>query len=405
MANVPEYVKEMNQAFDELKTVMNDSSAEGIEKQKKLDAKLDKLEEKNQAIVTSMASEKKAFDEIKERFESLEKKLMRMPGAPYSSQKSDAIKALEIYAQKGKDGMTSEEIKSVQLATKDYLRTDIDPQGGFLVPEEMSNEILKKITEYSPMRQVCRVKQTSSKSYIQPVRQTLVSANDTAEGEALQDSNSTYGDVEIFTKKMTSKTPLSTEIIEDAAFDMESEVIMDSNEEFMRKEGFWFILGDGVKQASGLMLNPDIPIVNSGVADNITPDSMIELTGELKRGYNPMYAFKRQTLSAIRRFTDGQGQYLWVPSGSYGLAPGAPNEINGERYIIMQDMPSIGAGNEPVVYGDFMRGYLIIDRRGITLLRDPYSQSDNDKIVFKITKRTGGDVVMPEAFVKLQCAA
>lgn len=401
----PEYITELQRTWEEFKKSLKDDSAEGKEKQEKLEKKLDKLEEVNQKTMADHEAAEKALEEQKERIDTLEKKLYRLPGGSRSSEKSAAVKALETYARKGSGGMSEQEIKELNLATKDYLRTDIDPQGGFLVPEEMSDEILKKITEISAMRQICRVKATSSKSYPQPVRQTLVSGSDTAEGEAMVESTSTYGEVEIFCKKMTAKIPLSTEIIEDAAFDMESEVMEDAREEFMRREGYWFVQGrNALKQANGLMNNADVGIVNSGVADDFTANSMIDLAGELKFGYDPMYGFKRQTLARIRKFEDGQGRYLWTPSGSTGLAPGAPNEINGERYVILQDMDSIAADAFPVVYGDFRRGYLIVDRRGITMLRDPYTQSDNDKIVYKVTKRTGGDVVLAEAFVKLKCA-
>lgn len=404
---IQKHVEDQQKDFKELKELMVKGilNAEDREKLDKVDKALDGHEEFNQKMLTETEARENSVKELKDEIKTLEKRLFRGGVGGSTSEKSEVVKAFEKYAQKGREGLTGEEVKVLNLAQKDYLRTDIDPQGGFLVPQEMSDEILKKITEISPMRQICRVKVTSSKSYIQPVRKTLVSASDTAEGESLVESTSTYGEVEIFTKKMTAKIPLSTEIIEDAAFDMDTEVMEDAREELMRRGGYWYVKGVGPKQAKGLMNNPDVPSINSGVTDDFTPNSMIDLAGSLKFGYDPMYGFKRQTLASIRKFEDGQGRYLWTPSGSTGLAPGAPNEINGEKYVILQDMDTIAADAYPVVYGDFRRGYLIIDRRGMTMLRDPYSESDNDKVVYKVTQRTGGDVVLAEAFVKLKCAA
>jgi HK97 family phage major capsid protein len=397
---IKKYQEEQAKTFEEFKSVMEGKMADGSDakaKLEKIEAKFVKLEEVNQQIITDSKKAEDEAKELRDTLKAVEKKLYRVPGGSGSVKDAPEHKAFEKLIKEGKGALTIEE--------KAYLRTDVGPDGGFLAPSEMSDEIIKKITEVSPMRQIARVKQTSSKSYIQPARISLLSGDGVGEGGTAAETISQYGDIEIFAKKMMAVIPLSIEIIQDSAFNMDNEVITDAREDFTQREGAWFVVGAGPLQAKGYMLNTAISSRNSGFAATFDADNLIDLTGDLKVGYDPVFTFKRQTLAHIRKFKDGAGAYLWVPSGTSGLAPAAPNEINGERYVIMQDMPSIGAGLKPVAYGDFRRGYLIIDRIGITFIRDEFTLAEQGKIRYVVTRRVGGDVILPEAIVTLTCAA
>jgi HK97 family phage major capsid protein len=108
----------------------------------------------------------------------------------------------------------------------------------------------------------------------------------------------------------------------------------------------------------------------------------------------------RATLGAIRKLKDGMGGYLWTP----GIANAAPNTILGVPYVEMADMPSIAAGTYPVIYGDFRRGYKIVDRIGISFQTDFTTEADNGLVIFRARKRSGSAVVLPEAIRKLKIA-
>jgi len=88
-----------------------------------------------------------------------------------------------------------------------------------------------------------------------------------------------------------------------------------------------------------------------------------------------------------------------------GIAQGRPNTIDGDPYLEFPDMPSEGAGTYPITYGDFRRGYTMVDRIAMEMLRDPYSQATGGKVRFIFRRRTGGKVTLGEAFRKLKCAA
>jgi HK97 family phage major capsid protein len=405
--NIPEYVKELQQTTKDIRELVESGkaeTAEGKEKLDKLESKADELETTNQELTSKLADETKKREELEETVNSFQKKLYRIPGGS-PLERSETCKAFEDFLRKGKNHM-SEDNKRIltDYFKKAYLRTDVNPDGGFLMPTEWSNEIEKQITEISELRPFARVTTIGAKSYFVPVRTSLLASNMTGEAQALLESISQYGGVEIFPKKITAKTPISMEAIEDSQFNLEAEIRSDFGEEILRQEGYQFLKGGGPTEMKGIMNNPLVTTVNSTVADNITADTLIDVTGELKTGYRPLFAFNRKTLARIRKFKTGTGEYIWTPTGAGGLAPGVPNEINGFQYIILPDLDDIGANAFPVLYADFSK-FRIVDRIGMMVSRDFISEADNDKVVFRSRKRTGCDITLPEAFIKVKCAA
>ena len=183
---------------------------------------------------------------------------------------------------------------------------------------------------------------------------------------------------------------------------MISEINSDVMEAFQQLEGTAFVNGSGVKSPEGFMTNADITSINSGVADKLTFDSLISVTGQLKKGYNPIYGFNRRTLATIRTMKDGSGSYIWQAGN---LAAGVPNSLAGTSYGIFEDMPDIGAGLSPVIYSDFYKGYLIGDRAGMSVVRDDVTLKKQGKVEFTFMKRLDAQVVLPEAFKKIKISA
>ena len=392
----PEELKKQEEAFAELKKVVEAGmadTAEGKEKLAKVNEAMDKIEDANQKLVTDQLDYKKEMDELKETHKALELAVSMLPSGSKKEEKTAELKSFEKFAVAGQSVMSADELK--------YLRTDIGPDGGFLVPTEMESSIIKLITEVSPMRSIARVRTIGTKSMEFPKRTGLVNGGWVGEGGTSSEDESTYGEEEIFAEKLMVFSISTTEMLQDSAFNMESEINQDVAEDFAQLEGAAFVSGNGVKKPFGFLNDSNIASSNSGVADNITGDSLIDITGELKTGYNPVYLFNRKTLADIRQLKDGSGAYLWQS----GLSSGQANTLNGEPYVSVIDMPDIGAGLVPVAYGDFQRGYYIVDRVGMSMIRDDVTLATTGKIRFIFNKRVGGKVVLPEAIKTITCAA
>jgi len=187
-------------------------------------------------------------------------------------------------------------------------------------------------------------------------------------------------------------------------FDIQAEMQMEFSEQFAVKEGAEFVNGTGASnQAEGFLTSSQLVTTNySGSAAAITADGMISLfyTG-LKTAYakNANWVMNRQVLGSVRKLKDGEGDYIWQP----GIQGNVPNTILGAPYVELPDMPLEGAGLYPIAVGDFFRGYRVVDRILISVLRDPYTQSGSGQILFRARKRVGGAVTLGEAIAKMQC--
>lgn len=379
---------ELNRLVEETRQLVeskNFNDSEVKEKLDKMEGKFDSQEKQNQELTKKLIQ---SDDNIK----SLERQLYLMPN--FKGNENEKWKQiLNKFMQVGEKGLTIEE--------KDYLRTDVDTDGGYLVVPEYLKEIIKKITEISPIRTVARVRTTNTKTTRIPVRTALVTSSWVGEGEEDTTSISKYGLEEMPIDKLQVTVPITIEELQDAAFNMENEINQDVAEEFARAEGLAFVKGNGVKKPQGIMVNPDIPFIVSGIAADIDMDKIIKLTGELKTGYNPVFAFTRKTLAAIRQLKGDNGQYYWVVGN---IAAGVPNTLVGYPYIEVPDMDEIDADNYPILFGDFARGYMIGDRLAMSVIRDDYSQKRKAMIEFTFIKRVGGQVINSEAFVKMKCS-
>ena len=120
-------------------------------------------------------------------------------------------------------------------------------------------------------------------------------------------------------------------------------------------------------------------------------------------GRNATFVFNRTTLAAIRKLKDTAGQYVFQAGMS--LESGSPNTILGYSYVEAADMPNVGAGNYPVAFGDFQRGYMIVDRVALAVLRDPFTQATTGNVRYIARRRVGGQVILAEAIVKQKISA
>lgn len=289
----------------------------------------------------------------------------------------------------------NEELKSLALTP--------DTAGGYTAPIEFVREIIKGETEISPVRSLVRVRQTAQKSLQVPKRTGQFAAVWVAEqGTRSETTGLTYGLEEIPNHEVYALIDLSQQLLEDSAFDMESEIRMESVEQFEVATGAAVVSGATPGKPEGFMTNSSVSTTNSGAATTIVADGMLTLKHALKTAYtrNATWVMNRTTIGSVRKLKDGTGAYIWMP----GIAQGRPNTIDGDPYVELPDMPSEGAGLKPIAYGDFRRAYVLVDRIAMQMLRDPYTQATSGNIRFIMRRRIGGQVVLAEAIRTLTCS-
>jgi HK97 family phage major capsid protein len=198
---------------------------------------------------------------------------------------------------------------------------------------------------------------------------------------------------------MPAATP---QLLDDAAVNIDEWIADEVRVAFAEQEGAAFVSGDGSNKprgfldydqvADGSWVWGKIGFIATGVAgafpaSNPT-DKLIDLAYSVKSAYraNAHFVMNRATEAAIRKFKDADGNYIWQPAARPGEAP----TLLGHPVAESEDMPSIADEATAIAFGDFRRGYLIVDRVGIRILRDPYSSKPY--VLFYTTKRVGGGV-------------
>ena len=352
-------------------------------------------------------------EENKIRIKDLELEVARMSELKPSDLKNGKKKlsgmeyeALQDYVMKG---ITPEKV--VNLITNDpiptgmkYLRTDNNSDGGFLVPDELYNQIMEEVEEINPIRPLCRKFASKVKSLNVAIRTTLPTGYYEGEAEEDQESESTYREelLTAFRLGMTSK--VTWDSLHFSAFDMISQLSKDAAMGLAIKEAYSFLLGQGKKIPEGLLTNTDV-VANVATTETASAVSLIDvilLAGQLKDGYlvNARYFMNQSTLYTLRTETDGAGNFLWKIGGE-----NMPNNIAGKPFIIMPSMATIADNSLSVGLGDFFYGYYILDAVGISLIRDDLSSKRTAMVEFTWKQWNTGQVAIAEAFKVLKTKA
>ena len=382
----------MHEALHELREEVSKKSSD-VEKIERLNKALDVQESKNQELTKSIEEHKSRQEQFESTIKEMEARFSRPEFLEVKEEVQDLeLKAFQKYIETGVNGLADIE--------KKYLRTDNNPQGGFLVVPEYSNELIKKITEISPIMSLARVFQTSTNEIIFPKRSTLVTGAWYGEGGTIASSNSTYGRERLFVHKLAVYQDATHEMLSDNAYNIASELVADVSETFAQLEGDAFINGTAANQPEGLLTNTSVPEYASGDASLLTADALIGIQGELKVGYQHTFLFNRRTLHQhIRLLKDTQDRYLFQLGNVE-----TPNMIAGVPYVICNDMPDVGADAYPILLGDFRKGYYIANSQNVVMLRDDYTQANVGQVRFHFHRRVGGGVVLPEAMIKMKVA-
>ena len=395
-------ISDLGQTFAEFKKV-NDERLENIEKGEstayndeklaQIESKLDQYEAMNQKLTTAEAN----AEHIKEQVSKIETMVTRPDSGFESKQVDDYLNAFDSYCRKGLDGLQPDEKKALTVSN--------DSTGGYLAPPEYVRELLKTITEISPIRSIARVRSTGARSIQIPKRDGQFSAQWVSEsGTRSETTGYTVGLEELPAHEMYALVDISEQDLEDTVFDLEAEMQSEFAEQFAKAEGNAFVVGDAVGKPHGFMDHSGVGHVNSGNASAVTADGLISLVHNIKSDYtrNGTFVFNRATLASIRKLKDTAGQYVFQTGMMLG--GNMVNTILGHPYVEATDMPSEGSNTFPVAFGDFRRAYMIVDRVNLAVLRDPFTQATTGNVRYIARKRVGGQVIQKEAINKLKCS-
>lgn len=297
----------------------------------------------------------------------------------------------------------SGEVAALRRLEEKALSAGSGPDGGYLVPAPAERELVRRMSQASPIRAISTVRTISGASLKKAYSFSGPQAGWVAEtaarttGTTQQIADLTFPAAELFAMPAATQT-----LLDDGAVDIESWIMDEVAVVFAEQEGTAFVNGDGVNKPKGFQAytkiaqaswTPDkLGYVATGVAGAFPAsnpsDILIDFIYSLKAGYrqNASFVMNRKTQSQIRKFKATTGEYLWAPPVSIG----AYATLMGFPLVEAEDMPDIATDTTSIAFGDFSRGYIVVDRAGVRILRDPYS--NKPYVMFYTTKRVGGGV-------------
>jgi HK97 family phage major capsid protein len=291
--------------------------------------------------------------------------------------------------------------------------------GGYTVPLEIERTIDRVLAKASPIRGLATVRQIGGGTYRKPIVTAGAAAGWTGETDAISSPTTTptlaaldFPAMELYAMPAATQT-----LLDDAQVDIEQWLAEEVQTVFAEQEGAAFVNGTGSGQPKGFLHYTNVAdaswswgnlgTIASGadgafLGDADDPaDALLNLAYAPKQAYraNGSWVMNRKTESAVRKFKDSSGNYIWQP----GAAAGQPATIFGYPVTEVEDMPDIASNSLSIAFGDFARGYLIVDRIGVRVLRDPYSAKPY--VLFYTTKRVGGGVQNFEAIKLMKFSA
>jgi HK97 family phage major capsid protein len=331
-----------------------------------------------------------AVDTLATRLAAVETRLNRP--AVHTEQRNEPSleqRAFNSFVRFGVERMPADEVRELKVAN--------DTAGGYLVPQQFLTELDRNLVLFSPIRSVARIANASVGEVLLPKRTGTLNASWIEEGGPSPATQPTYGQQKFTIFELACHVDVSNRLLEDAAFNLESELAFDLAEEFGRAESAAFINGDGTGKPKGILSETGIETLStSGGA--ITADHLIDTYHALPSAYarNGSWAMNRRTIGAVRKLKSAAGDYLWQDS----LSAGNPPTILGRPVLEFPDLPDFDAAEPDVaiIFGDFKSGFRLFDRVNLSVLRDPYSVQVNGLVRFHARRRVGGSVTRPEAF-------
>ena len=396
LAEVTVAVDDLNRSFGEFKHLN--------------DRRLDEIERKGSADVLTVEAVDRLNQKLTQYQDRVEQLTISRKRTPASLERGGFVvdnehkTAFSGYLRKGVE-------QSLQAFESKAMSTQSEADGGYSVPAQLADFMIHTIFDTSPIRQVANVVNIGNDAF-----EVLVSAADTeaswvTEAQVRNETMTpTLNKIRIPVQEMSAAPRASQRLLDDSSFNVEEYLAGEIADKFARLENAAFVNGTGVNQPRGYLTYPNGTAwgqieqvktgVNGGWSASAPADSLLDLMARLKSSYlnESVWLMNRTLLADIRKFRDTTGQYIWQP----GLGA-APTSLLGYPVYLAEDMPSKATGNLSVAFGNFKRGYMVVDRVGIRLLRDPYSAKPF--VIFYTTKRTGGDVVNFEAIKLLQFAA
>lgn len=336
-------------------------------------------------------------------------------------EKGVSAEALEQFSALTGSPVTAEQMAEYKASFTGFLRkgdgklqasmsVGSDPNGGYWVDPDRGGRLVTKVFETSPMRQYANITTIGTDALTGPYDDGEAGVGWVGETESrAETSTPTVGEWRIPVHEIYANPAVTQKLLDDAGFDVGGWLDKKVADKFSRTQNTAFVTGNGDGKpigwhsysTSAVTTDDDtrarnlleyVPSGAAGAFDSAPDgvDAFIDLITALNPVYrgNANFFMNRATLGLAMKLKDSDGQYLWKPvvrDGIFGI------NMHGFGVVEMEDIPDVAADSFSVAFGDMRETYQIVDRHGIRVTRDPYT--NKPFVHFYTIARVGGDVL------------
>ncbi len=344
------------------------------------------------ALTADVAEKTAPVAELAKRLDGIEAKLSRPNLGGKSEENTDdklEAKALDKALRHGVESLDADERKAMNWGTPSA--------GGYVTQPEYSTQIVDKITELSPVRQVARVLSIGSERVYVPVLANQLDGTWVTETGTRQEDEPTFDQVEINAHEHAVIVPVSLQLLEDSFIDLPAFLSGHIAERFAKAESTAFVTGDGNGKPTGWLDDLTGFAQTVVAADGSDIETTIfDMLYSLPAAYaaRGSWLMNRRTIGTVRKALDtALAGVAWSDSAR----DGTPAMLLGRPVYEAPDAPDLDTDGA-ITLADFGSGYTIADRIGVQILRDDYTGRGSGVVKFHARRRIGGKVVQPDAF-------
>jgi HK97 family phage major capsid protein len=299
------------------------------------------------------------------------------------------------------------------LEIKASLDKGVTTEGGYLAPTEWDRTLTDKLVLISPFRQIATVQQIGVGAFSKLFNNRGTGSGWVGETATRPETTApAFASMNYAIGELYANPFATQQILDDAQINLEQWLAGEVETEFAFQEGVAFISGNGTNKPNGILTYVTgaanaaahpfgaIPLITAVGTTAVTTDELVSLVYNVQGVFlqDARFLMNRSVQGTIRKLKDGQGNYIWQPT----FVAGQPASLMGYPISEMPAMPNMTTGAIPILFGDIRRGYVILDRVGVRVLRDPYT--NKPYVGFYTTKRVGGGLLNPQPLTALKMA-
>jgi HK97 family phage major capsid protein len=291
--------------------------------------------------------------------------------------------------------------------------------GEYAVPEEIARDIERFERKLSPVRDLVKVMKSSTGDFKHLLDLGGATAGWVTEtGSRTESSTPTLREIVPTGGEIYAYPQVSEWALDDIFFNVQNWLVDSVSEKFAEIEGLAVISGSGSGQLTGMLNTTPVTTADDAVSpraaaayqyilgsDNspaaVDADALIDLVYSVNAKYRAgaTFVMNSTTAGSVRKLKDsGTGSFVWQP----GLALGQPDRLLGYPVSVWEQMPDVAGGAFPVAFGNFQRGYLLVDRTQLRVTVDA-NLTTPGRIKFFVRRRESGAPLNNDAVKFLRC--